>query len=88
MLRWIATGLLAALSAFVIVGNPLEAWRASREGRNYSSVPFVGGIAGALAVGLCPLGLSAWWALVPIALDLTFAMFVFALLGGAFRRGE
>ncbi|TWT65168.1 hypothetical protein Pla123a_49250 [Posidoniimonas polymericola] len=86
MILWTLTGLLAAFSVLIVVGNPVAGICAERDGRTYSFVPFVGGIAGAAAILICPLGLSPWWLLVPLVADVTFPMFFYVLLsGGLFR---
>jgi MFS family permease len=80
--RWIVATAFGALSLFCIVGNPIAGWLACRQGGNYSWMPFVGAIFGAIAIAVCPaIGLS-WWMLLPLVLDLTVPMFVFVVVTG------
>ena len=80
--RWIVAAVTGAISLFCIVGNPVTAWLARRQGRNYSWVPFVGAMCGVLSCVACPaIGLS-WWMLLPVVLDLTVPMFVYVVVTG------
>lgn len=84
--RWIMAVPLALMSLSIIVGNPVAGIQAERAGRNYSAVPFVGGVLGGVACLMCPaVGLS-WWALVPLVLDYTIPGFVYVLLRGEMFR--
>jgi hypothetical protein len=81
--RWIAAGLLGFLSLLIIIANPLTAVHVTKQGRSYSWVPFIGGFAGLLAVLVLPAGSwrdRVWFAWIPIALDLTYAMFLFVAI--------
>lgn len=78
--RWTTCALLAACSILILVGNPIAGIQARRSGKNYSSLPFLGGVFGCLACLICPaIGLSPW-ALLPLALDYTFLACVAVVL--------
>lgn len=80
--RWIVAAVAGVLSFCIIAGNPIAGLLASRQGRNYSCVPFVGAVCGVLACVTCPaVGLS-WWVLLPVVLDLTAPMFVLMVVTG------
>jgi hypothetical protein len=86
MVRWVIAAVLALMSLFVLVGNPVAGFQAERAGRHYSAIPFVGGILGGVACVTCPaIGLS-WWVVVPIALDYTVAGFFYVLIRAGLTR--
>ena len=80
--RWAGAVVLLTLG-LVIVANPLEARRAAHRGRSFCWVPFVGGMLGAAGVMTLLVGLSPeriWFACVPVALNLTYAMLVYVVV--------
>ena len=86
--RWLSLTLFLGLIAVVfIVGNPVACWQARRRGRGYSSVPFIGGVAGAGACLCCPVHGVGYFAWVPLLLDVTIVRFV-AFLVGVVRQGR
>ena len=83
---WIVAVVLAAMSLLLIVGNPVAGLIAQRRKKNYSFVPFFGGVFGALSLLFCPIHGARYFAWVPLILDLTFPMFLYAVFVlGAFR---
>jgi len=85
-LTWILAGVLGILSLLLIVGNPVAGFIAARHKKNYSFVPFLGGVFGVLSLLFCPIHGSRYFAWVPLILDLTFPMFLYAVfVMGAFR---
>ena len=83
---WIVAVGLAALSLLLIVGNPVAGLIAQRRKKNYSFVPFFGGVFGALSLLFCPIHGARYFAWVPLILDLTIPMFLYAVFVlGAFR---
>lgn len=94
ILQWTITALLGAFACYVIIFNwTIIAMRLFRTKRAPSLGPIVGGIAGAVALLLCPFDPAGnyWW--VPIVVDpgcglmLAFAIPAFAYWGlrGDFR---
>lgn len=77
---WIVAALAGALSIFILVGNPIAGVKAVRSGRNYSSVPLVGGVLGVVACVVCPVIGWSWWSLLPLALDYTVPGLLYAML--------
>ena len=60
--------------------------RAETQETNYSFVPFLGGIFGVLSLLFCPIHGARYFAWVPLILDLSFPMFLYAVFVlGAFR---
>ena len=75
-----------AMSALIIVGNPVTAFIARIRKKSYSWVPFIGGFFGAISMLVCPIHAVRYFAWVPLMLDLTFPMFLYAVfVMGAFR---
>lgn len=83
---WILVAVLGTLSLLLIIGNPIVGFLAQRRKENYSWVPFLGGILGAFSLLLCPVHGVRWFAWIPLILDLTFPMFLYAVFfTSAFR---
>jgi hypothetical protein len=57
-----------------------------RSGRNFSAVPFVGGILGVLAVLVLPVENRPWLSAAVLLLDFTVPSALLALILGASRR--
>ena len=84
---WILVSVLGALSLLLIVGNPVAGYLARRRGKNYSFVPFFGGVFGALSLSFCPIQAVRYFAWIPLILDLSIPMFLYAVfVMGAFRN--
>jgi hypothetical protein len=78
--RWIGVTVFGAVSLFFILGNPIWTWTARRAGRSYSWAPVFGGLAGAIAIMLAPVGtirqrLTFAW--IPFVLDLTIPLAIY-----------
>jgi hypothetical protein len=67
ILRWTITALLLLLFGAVAAGNIVGAMLAIKHRRNYSMVPVIGGIAGAIGLYLAPINITKWW--VPLLCD-------------------
>lgn len=81
--RWIVASVCALLSLFCIIGNPLAGMSAVKQGRNYSSVPFIGGLAGVISILALPIGTwhtRLWFAWIPLVLDYTYPLFAYSLI--------
>ena len=78
-LTWALTIIFGALSLLLIVGNPVAGVMARRRGKNYSFAPFLGGILGVLSLLFCPIHGVCCFAWVPLILDLSFPMFLYAV---------
>jgi hypothetical protein len=78
--RWTLFAVLASLSLLIILGNLIESLKAMRQGRNYSAIPLIGGAAGWIACLICQFQAIRWFYWLPLLLDYTFAMFVYAVL--------
>ncbi len=90
ILRWVGAALLGALSLIIIVGNPLAARAEVRAGRGYSWIPIIGGMLGASAIMLAPLGTlrqRLYVAWIPFVLDLTIPMVIWALVQTSRKDG-
>lgn len=85
-MRWVLGSVLAFTAALVVSANLGGEIRAKRSGRNFSAVPFVGGILGLLAVLVLPVENRTWLSAVVILLDFTFPSALLALMFGASRR--
>ena len=86
MLAWILTAVFGTLSSLLILGNPIAGLIAQRRKKNYSFVPFFGGVFGVLSLLFCPIHGARYFAWVPLILDLTFPMFLYSVFVlGAFR---
>ena len=85
-MRTIVGAVLAGSAALVVAGNLVGAVRAMRSGRNFSMVPFVGGVLGSLAVLVLPIEHRGWILPAVLLLDFTFPSAAVALLLGAARR--
>jgi hypothetical protein len=70
LIRWGLAGLLALLSICVIGVNYSVAylWLVRKE--HHSLAPLLGGVAGLLALLICPLNSTHSWAWLPLVLDL------------------
>ena len=79
-IRWTFAAFLLLFSIVVIVGNPVAAYKAKQQGRSYSSIPLIGGLAGTSAILAMPVETSAWWAILPLLLDYTVLAFPIVLL--------
>ena len=83
---WVLAIVLGTLSLFLIVGNPVAGFKARRRKKNYSWVPFLGGIFGVSSLLFCPIHGVRYFAWVPLKLGYTFPMFLYAVfVMGAFR---
>ena len=83
---WILTSVLGLISVFIIGLNWALGLHASIRKASYSWVPFVGGLAGCLCLLVCPIPRAAFFAWIPLVLDLSIPGFLYALLVmGAFR---
>ena len=83
---WVLPIALGALSLHLIVGNPVAGFMARRRKKDYSWVPFLGGVFGASSLLFCPIHGVRYFACIPLILDFTFAMFLYAVfVMGAFR---
>jgi len=76
----------AIVSLMIIIGNPLAAYLARREGKNYSWGPFIGGISGCLACLISPWEAARAWWWIPLIVDLTIPMFAFLPFYLLYRR--
>lgn len=69
-IRWLLAGLLLLLFAVCTLGNLVGPVQASIRRKNYSMVPFIGGLAGMFGLLLTPASeLQRWW-WAPLVLDL------------------
>jgi len=69
-IRWLLAGLLLLLFAVCALGNLVGPVQAIIRRKNYSMVPFIGGLAGMFGLLLAPAPeLHRWW-WVPLVLDL------------------
>ena len=85
-LAWALAAILGLPSLLLIVGNPIAGFIARRHKKNYSFVPFLGGILGILSLLFCPVHAVRYFAWIPLILDFTFPMFFYAVfIMGAFR---
>jgi hypothetical protein len=87
LLWWTITAAFASLSLLIIIGNPLSGFIAHRNRKNYSFIPFIGGLAGLIACWTCPWSAARWWCWVPLVADYSIPTFIYMLLfTDAFRR--
>ncbi len=78
-IAWVLVVVLGALSLLLIVGNPIAGLMARRRNERYSCVPFFGGIFGLSALLICPVHVIRYFAWIPLILDITFPMFLYAV---------
>lgn len=86
--RWVIAGLLATACCLIVIGNAVAIVRFRRSGRRMSSVPLVGGIAGALAAVIAPLPALRPWLWVPLVVDVGCVPMLLASLIGSVRRAK
>ncbi|MCA8915905.1 MAG: hypothetical protein KDB90_10880 [Planctomycetes bacterium] len=68
--RWTVAGLLAALFVLLALGNGSIAFRAFvLKQKAPSWIPLIGGVAGAIAFIVVPIGGLWMWAWIPLLLD-------------------
>jgi hypothetical protein len=85
-LTWALAVLFGIISVFFIAGNPIAGFIAMRRKKSFSCVPFVGGVFGVLSMLFWPIQGARYFAWVPLVLDITFPMFLYAVfVMGAFR---
>jgi hypothetical protein len=79
-LAWILTSVLGVLSLFLIVANYIGGFVARVSKANFSSIPFLGGIFGLLALLTCPIERVHRFAWIPLIVDLSIPGFMYAVL--------
>ncbi len=79
IIRWVFAGLLAAVWLLFAIGNASSMIEAARRKGSTSLTLFVGGIAGALSLLICPLPGTARWAWAPAVLDMGCIPAAFAI---------
>jgi hypothetical protein len=83
-MRWVLTGLLGLISLWCTGLNYscVYLWLARRE--HHSLGPLVGGVAGMLAMLVCPISAVHRWAWLPLVLDLGCGLLFLNLLYAIF----
>lgn len=69
-LEWIGSCALALLGSWIIILNYSAVVSYYRHGRHHSLIPLLGGVGLAAAILLVPLPRVAWFAWVPLVIDL------------------
>jgi len=80
ILRWCFTGLLGLFSLYVIGMNYACAYVGLFRKEHHSLAPLVGGVAGVLALLICPVASVHAWAWLPFVWDLGCAFSIFSFL--------
>ena len=78
LLRWAATLVLGLFGGFLIFINIriLYTWIARR--KHHSWIPLVGGFVAMVGMGVCPLRQVRQLAWVPLAIDISYCVFMLA----------
>ena len=77
---WIPTIIFGAISVLLILGNPIAGCYERNRGRNYSFVPFIGGISGFVACWLSPWTYARYFGWLPLLADVSIPAFLYVLL--------
>ena len=85
---WWLTAILGGFSLCLILMNSISGIIAMLKGRNYSAVPFIGGILGCIACWTCPVTWVRYLSWVPLLIDFTIPCFFRALLQGVFKSSD
>ena len=90
IIRWVLAGLLAAVWLLIAAGNLMSVIGATIRKGSTSFGLFIGGIAGAVSLLICPLSGTGRWVWLPVLLDIGCIPAAVAMLYGciAERRSK